>query len=313
MTNAPTLSLKQAPTLALNAALLQAIQLMPMTRPELVARIRQELMDNPMLEEVTVEAEGDTPPEADDDASFSDATDHVTEGAELDEMNWAVYVPDDWEWRGLPGGANEERQTFEPTVRTVTTLQDHLLLQLLTATGDAEERRVGVFLIGNLDEAGYLRCSIDDVMGSTQADRAAVERVLATIQTFDPAGVGGRDLRECLVIQVRALGSEGTLLDTIVTDHLPTIQAQDLGPVAAKQLAKRLHLPPEEVAQALRRLRTFDPAPGLRFANEPAEAIVPDVIVRQVGQDYQVVLNDEGLPRLRLNTTYRRLAARGPA
>jgi RNA polymerase sigma-54 factor len=311
MTYSPKLSLKQVPALALNAALLQAIKLLPMTRQELVELIRQELTDNPMLEEVAVEAEGDTPPEADDDASLADAADHVTDDAELDEMHWAANVPDDWEWHGLSGGEDEERQAFESTVRTMTTLQDHLLLQLLTATGDAEERRVGAFLIGNLDEAGYLHCTVDEVMASTQADRAAVERVLATIQSFDPAGVGARDLRECLVIQIRALGLEGTLVDTIVTDYLPTIEARELGPVAAKELAKRLNLPPEEVGQALHRLRTFDPEPGLRFASEPSEAIVPDVIVRKVGQDYQVLLNDEGLPRLRLNTTYRRLLRDG--
>jgi RNA polymerase sigma-54 factor len=313
MTYAPKLSLKQAPTLTLNAALLQAIQLLPMTRQELVELIRQELTDNPMLEEVAVAAEGGTPTEADDDASLSDAPDRVTEGAELDEMHWAAYVPDEWEWHGLPIGEDEERQAFEPTVGTATTLQEHLLLQLLTATGDAEERRVGAFLIGNLDEAGYLRCTVDDVMASTQADRAAVERVLATIQSFDPAGVGARDLRECLVIQVRALGLEGTLLDTIVTDHLPMIEARELAHISdiAKDVTKRLNFPSEEVEQALHRLRTFDPTPGLRFASEPSEAIIPDVIVQKVGQDYQVFLNDEGLPRLRLNSTYRRLLRDG--
>jgi RNA polymerase sigma-54 factor len=311
MTYAPKLSLKQAPTLTLNAALLQAIKLLPMTRQELGELICQEITDNPMLEEVAVEAEGDALPEADEEVNLTDVADPMTDSVELDDINWAAYVPDDWEWRGLPGGKDEERQAFEPTVHIATTLQEHLLLQLLTSTADADERRIGAFLIGNLDEAGYLRCSIAEAMASTQADRATVERILATIQSFDPVGVGARDLRECLIIQVRALGLAGTLLDTIVTDHLPTLEAREPVPVAIKEIAKRLNLPPEEVGQALQRLGNFDPTPGLRFAREPAEAIVPDVIVRQVGQDYQVFLNDEGLPRLHLNTTYRRLLRDG--
>jgi RNA polymerase sigma-54 factor len=282
-----------------------------MTRQELVEVIRQELTDNPMLEEVAGETEGDAPTEADDEASLPEDADPVADGVDLDDLTWAAYVPDDWEWPGLPGGEDEERQAFEPTMCTATTLQEHLLLQLLTATSDADERRVGAFLIGNLDEAGYLHCTVDDAIASTQADRAAVERVVATIQSFDPAGVGARDLRECLVIQIRALGLTGTLVDTIVTGHLAMLEGRELGNVAAKELVKRLNLPPEEVRWALQRLRNLDPAPGLRFTRAASEVIIPDVIVRQMGQEYQVFLNDDGLPRLRLNTTYRRLLRDG--
>ena len=308
----PKLSLKQAPTLALNAALLQAIKLLPMARQELVGVIRQELTENPMLEEVAVEADGETPAEEDDAASPTDAADSVTDGTELDDINWAADVPDDWEWQGLPAEEDEERVAFENTVRTSMTLQEHLLVQLLTATDDPRERRIGAVLIGNLDEAGYLCCTVDEAIAATQADRAAVAHVLAIIQSFDPAGVGARDLRECLRLQIRALGLEGTLLDTIVAAHLPTIEAWELVPTsAAKELAMRLKLPSEEVELTVRRLRTLDPKPGLRFASEVAEAIVPDVVVWKIGQDYQVFSNDEGLPRLRLSATYRRLLRNG--
>jgi RNA polymerase sigma-54 factor len=129
----------------------------------------------------------------------------------------------------------------------VPTLQEHLLLQLLMATDDIQERRVGAFLIGNLDEAGYLRCDLDNARASTQTDEATVARVLTISQAFDPAGVGARDLRECLAIQIRALGLEDSLLDTIIRDHLSTIEALKLAPTTtAKELAKRLHFPPAE-------------------------------------------------------------------
>jgi RNA polymerase sigma-54 factor len=136
---------------------------------------------------------------------------------------------------------------------------------------------------------------------------------LGIIQSFDPAGVGARNLQECLRLQVHALGLEGSLLDTIVTDYLPQIAARGLSPLAdlPTALAKHLHLVPREVALALRLLRTLDPEPGLRFAGEPSETVVPDVIVMKVGHDYHVLLNDEGLPRLRINATYRHLLRGG--
>jgi RNA polymerase sigma-54 factor len=267
----PKLSLKQAPALALNAALLQAIKLLPMARQELVEVIRQELTDNPMLEEVEVEADGDTPAEEDDATSPTDAADSVRAGGELDEINWAAYVRDDWEWQGLPAEEDEEHDAFEPAVHTTTTLQEHLLMQLLTATDEAGERRVGAFLIGNLDEAGYLHCDLEEATAATQANRAVIERVLATLQSCDPAGVGARDLRECLRLQIRTLGLEGSLLDTIITDYLPTIGPRGLAPTVAvaKELTKRLNLPLEEVGQALRLLRTLDPSPGCASPASP--------------------------------------------
>jgi RNA polymerase sigma-54 factor len=136
---------------------------------------------------------------------------------------------------------------------------------------------------------------------------------LGIIQAFDPTGVGARDLRECLRLQVHALGLEGSLLDTIVADCLPQIDARQLPHLAdlTKELSKRLNLAPQEVARALYLLRTLDPRPGLRFANEPSETVVPDVIVMKAGDDYQVLLNDEGIPRLRISATYRRLLRGG--
>jgi RNA polymerase sigma-54 factor len=305
------LSLTQVPVLALNAALLQAIRLLPMARQELVDAIQQELLENPLLEEVTVGEDDDPPTAEPDDPGPADG---VKDGAELDDINWATYVPEEWEWKGVASAESEEHVAFEHTVRTPMTLQEHLLTQLLTATSDAYERRVGAFLIGNIDEEGYLRCELEEAVAATQTDRGTVERLVGIIQSFDPAGVGARDLRECLRLQVHALGLEGSLLDTLVADYLPRIGARGLPHLAdlTKDLTKRLHLAPTEVALALRRLRTLDPRPGLRFASEPSEPVVPDVIVMKAGNDYQVLLNDEGIPRLRISATYRRLLRGGP-
>jgi RNA polymerase sigma-54 factor len=305
------LSLKQTQKLVMTAMLQQAIKLLPMARLDLVQVIRQELLDNPMLEEVALADDGVTPAEADDAPSPAEAADTLSDGQELYDINWAEHFPDASDWSGLPAEAAEERPGYDHTLRTPTTLPEHLLAQLLLATAEPEARRVGAWLIGNLDDDGYLRVELADAVSATQSDRATVARVLALLQTFEPAGVGARDLGECLRLQIRALGLEGSLLDTLVAECLPAAQAGAALPELAQALAKRRQLAPAEVALALRLLQQLDPQPGQRFTSAPAEAIVPDVLVLKVGQDYQVVLNDEGIPRLRISATYRRLLREG--
>jgi len=307
------LSLKQTQKLVMTAMLQQAIKLLPMARLELVQVIRQELTENPMLEEVELAEDGETPAEEEAPPTPAETSETLTDGKELYDINWQEYFPEDSEWKGLPSEEYEERFSYENTVRAPTTLIEHLLAQLLMVTTDDVERRVGAFLIGNIDDDGYLRGDLDEVMAETQTDRATVERILALIQTFDPAGVGARDLCECLLIQIRLLGLEGSLLETIVMEYLPKLEtrgAMHLTDVA-KELTKTLHLSPDELAMALRLLKQLDPKPGLEFSSEPAEAIVPDVIIVKVGQDYQIFLNDEGIPRLRISGTYRRMLREG--
>jgi RNA polymerase sigma-54 factor len=313
MALANTLRLTQTTALVINAELIQAIKLLPMARLELAQMIRQELTDNPMLEEEALADDGYTAADEDDAPSPAEAAEPLTDGQELYDINWQEYFPETEVWSGLPTEAADARDAYEPAVRTSTTLSEHLLAQLLLATADAAERRVGAWLIGDLDDDGYWRGTLEEAVAATQADRATVERVLALLQTFEPAGVGARDLRECLRIQLRLLGLEGSLLETIVVDYLPTLEARGVGDLAevAKELTKTRQLAPEEVALALRLLKQLDPTPGLAFTSAPAEAIVPDVLVLKVGQDYQVVLNDDGIPRLRISATYRRLLREG--
>ena len=307
------LSLKQTQKLVMTAMLQQAIKLLPMARLELVQVIQQELEENPMLEEVALEEDGYTPAEEDTPSAADGADDNVTDGKELYDINWDDYFPEDWEWKGLPSEEYEERFSFENTVHTPTTLNEHLSMQLVTATHDDVERRVGAFLIGNIDEEGYLRCDLDEAIAAAQVDRVIVERVLTMIQSFDPTGVGARDLRECLLIQLRFLGLEGSLVETIVSEYLPKLEARGAPHIAdvAKELTKTLNLSAEEISMALRILKNLDPKPGLRFTSEPSEGIVPDVIVMKVGNDYQVFLNDDGIPRLRISSTYKRMLREG--
>jgi RNA polymerase sigma-54 factor len=172
------LSFKQVPRLALNPVLLQAVKLLPLARQELVNAIQQELMENPLLEEAGVEADGDPPTAEEDAPGPADSADGVTDDAELFGMDWSQHFPEEWEWKGAASGGDEEHVAFENTVRTPMTLQEHLLTQLLTATSNACERRVGAFLIGNIDEEGYLRCELEEAVAATQTNLDAVERLL---------------------------------------------------------------------------------------------------------------------------------------
>jgi RNA polymerase sigma-54 factor len=308
------LSLKQTQKLVMTAMLQQAIKLLPMARLELVQVIRQELMDNPMLEEVALADDGVTPADEDEAPSPAEAADTLTDGQELYDINWQEYFPEAGEGAGLPAEAYEARDAYEPALATPPTLSEHLLAQLLVATAAAEERRVGAWLIGNLEDDGYWRGEVAEAAAATQSEAATVERVLALIQTFEPAGVGARDLRECLLLQIRGRGLAGSLLERLVREYWPLLEARGAGylPELAKELSKTRPVAAEEVALAVRLLKQLDPAPGLAFSGAPAEAIVPDVLVLKVGQDYQVVLNDEGIPRLRISNTYKRMLREGP-
>jgi RNA polymerase sigma-54 factor len=294
-------------------ALQQAIKLLPMARLELIQTIRQELTENPMLEEVALAEDGVTPAEEEDTPSPDESAETVADGKELYDINWQEYFPEDWEWKGLPSEEYEERFSYENTARTPTTLSEHLLAQLMLVTTDDVERRIGAFLIGNIDDEGYLRCDLEEAVAATEADNATAARVLSLIQTFDPTGVGARDLRECLLIQVRFLGLEGSFLETLIAEYLPKLQER--GPQhlmnLTRELTKALNVSHDEVTLALHLLKTLDPSPGQQFTSEPAENIVPDVVVMKVGEDYQVVLNDEGIPRLRISATYRRMLREG--
>jgi RNA polymerase sigma-54 factor len=307
------LRLTQSTSLVLNAALLQAIKLLPMARLELVQAIQQELMDNPLLEEVALAEDGFTPADAEEAASPAAEADHVADGQELYEVNWAEYFPDAGDWPGLPSDAGADALGYEPTVRTPTTLSEHLLSQLLLTPASAEERRVGAWIIGNLDDDGYWRGTLPEAAAATATELATVTRALTLVQSLEPTGVGARDLAECLGLQIRALGLEGSVLETVVATALPLLEGR--GAAAWQELAqvlrKRLQLSSAEVSLALRLFKQLDPAPGERYTSTPAEAIVPDILVLKVGQDYQVVLNDEGIPRLRISAPYRQLLREG--
>ena len=215
---------------------------------------------------------------------------------------------DDHEERSLVAQEDREDLPFENMVRSVSSLTDHLDEQLRFATEDAVTRRIGTEIIGNLDEDGYLRAELEEVAQRCGVSVAEVEKVLALVQGFDPTGVAARDLQECLLLQLRHLGLEGTPTERIVTDHLKLLQNHQV-----PEIARKLSLTIDDLKEHIEIIRNLDPKPGSRYNPTQSQYVIPDVYVVKVEDQYVAVLNEEGLPQLRISPVYRRLLDKSAA
>jgi len=299
--------MKLTQQLVMTPQLQQAIKLLQLSRIELQDVIRQELEENPVLDEalemedarevdqLELQENEQQPPE--ETGEFKE----VTAGEEtLREMDWDSYI----EGYNFSSGDHyhdddDERPSYENILVKKGTLGDHLMWQLNLTRLDETEWRVGAELIGNIDEDGYLRAGLGDIAASCGVDESLVEEVLGRIQEFDPVGVAARDLRESLLIQVRHLGMEGGLVEKILSRHLKDLETKKF-----KQIAREEGVDLNDVLTAAKIIATLDPKPGLAFSQEDVQYISADIFVYKVGDDYVVILNDEGLPNLRLNPIY---------
>jgi RNA polymerase sigma-54 factor len=284
-------------TLVMTPKLQQAIKLLQMPALELQQKLKLELLYNPMLEEVedAVEDEDEQEPAAEtaeDEGEFK---------AGEDEIDWDRYLKDGFELGAQEIGEREESDDHYERVPVVrSSLEDHLISQLRMSVASPEELKIGEFIIGSLDRNGFLTCTVDEISAFTSADRKDVEKVLAVIRTFDPPGVGAADLRECLLIQLGALGLSESLAARLVSEHL-----NDLLEKRYREIARSLKKTVKEIQTAAGVVAGLDPRPGTRFSAEEPRYIVPDLIVDKVGEDYVVQLNDRNIPRLRVSRTYR--------
>ena len=284
----------------MTAALQQAIKLLPLSRLELVEKIQQELLENPFLEEVPTTEESDS-----ELAQKETIETPLDDGRQDFETDWEVYLQEEGSYENFPAENGREVPSLESTLSNETSLTDHLLWQLSLSGQSALEKQIGVYLIGNIDENGYLNCQTGEVSEIFAVPCVEVEDVLAIIQGFDPAGVGARDLRECLLIQLRQLDMDDSLASCIIRHHLDEIDDRHF-----KKIARSLDAALEDVLAAVRVIRELDPKPGNRYVSSRVEYIVPDVYVVKVGDAYQVMLNDDDVPKLNINAQYQRLLRR---
>ena len=291
--------------LILTPSLQQAIKLLPMSTLELSDLLNQEMVENPLLEEIPTEdlqqtdaaaatdkVEPEQPPKAADKTDNWDDSDY--------EYFFGDYLDDGYR----PHAPQEVKELppIENTLSTSSSLSDHLMWQLSLQTNDDLMRDIGSAIIGNLDDDGYLVASLDEIAAMGPWDLADVQRALALLQGFDPIGVAARDLQECLLLQIRHLGMEGTPTEKIVTDHLRLLQNHQV-----PEISRKLGLPIEDLKEHIEVIRHLDPKPGSRFNPTQSQYVIPDVYVVKVEDQYVALLNEDGLPQMRISPVYRRL------
>jgi RNA polymerase sigma-54 factor len=299
--------MKLSQQLVMTPQLQQAIKLLQLSRLELQDLVSQELEENPVLDESleleeikesdTLEiTEKETAPQED-----AEVFTEVTAGEEtLQDMDWATYL-DSYNYSSGEQYYDDEddRPSYENMLTKKTTLFDHLLWQLKLSRVTEQEILVGSEIIGNIDEDGYLRSTLADIAQICSVDEPFVESVLKKVQEFDPIGVGARNLQECLLLQVKQLGMEGSVVEALLRDHLKDLELRKY-----KLIAKSLGIDFNEVLAGAKLVASLDPKPGRQFSQEDVHYISPDIFVYKVGEEFVVVLNDEGMPNIRINPLY---------
>jgi RNA polymerase sigma-54 factor len=272
--------------LILTPSLQQAIKLLPMSTLELSDLLNQEMVENPMLEEVPTEDL--QPAEAQATTEKQDAEPQGNKTDTWDDQDYEYFFGDYLDDGYRPRAPQEVKELppIENTLSTSSSLSDHLMWQLSMQSDEPLLREIGSAIIGNLDD----------------------ERALRLIQSFDPTGVAARDLQECLLLQLRHLGLEGTPTEKIITDHLRLLQNHQV-----PEIARKLGLTIDDLKEHIEIIRHLDPKPGSRYNPTQSQYVIPDVYVVKVEDQYVAVLNEDGLPQMRISPVYRRLLDKSAA
>lgn len=304
----------------------QSLQFLQAAALELQSLVQQEIEINPVLEEATEDirpvsdADSDSAPDGEGERDSRDKDDHDSSSetdAPKDDAEWDRELDElrknDEDWRDYYAQSNatssygaeaaERRQFLFDSQVEAPQLSDHLTRQLSLTTNDPQIVHAGEEIIGNLDDSGYLSVSLEEVAQSAQVSYAKAQQALDLIQTFDPVGVGARDLRECLLIQLKRLDKSEDVETAIVSHHLA-----ELGRKKYQEIARALKLPLERVQQAAQFIGTLQPRPGSSFSSDDKQNVVQaELAVQKNGDDWVVIMNDEPVPRLRISDTYKDL------
>jgi len=298
MHQSQNLALQQvlAPQLQQSLLILQAPLL------ELRNLVQQEMETNPVLEDLPNEPSPDEPnraePSADD--NFKEEFDKL---ARLDE-EWRDYMAQSSSYSGRSQEAKDKRQFFFDSIATEETLQQHLMGQLNQTALAANDRKAAEIIVGNIDDNGFLQSTPEEMSLTSGIPKEDFEKMLALIQSFYPPGVGARDLRECLLIQLQRDGKQNSLEYKILSEHM-----EDLGKRRFPEIARRMGIGVEQVQKGANNIARLNPRPGQAFSAAPQNYVLPDVTVEKVNGDYQIILNNEQIPHLRISNTYKDIIA----
>jgi RNA polymerase sigma-54 factor len=318
--------------LRVNPRLYQAMDMLYMPMMDLQQHLKQELLANPFLELLEPEDE-----ESADQEKQQEQDKEKEQQQKADEMDWEEILLNGFD----VGGTREQfevQEYTEPVTVETRNLTDHLREQLQMMELTPRQRLLAEEFLGNMTEDGYLAASLEELVGSVNqmvashferpnepednldemVDEAAppapapgpalytlaeAEEMLAIVQKLDPPGVGARDLRECLLIQLREAGDTESLTYRLVAEAFADLIAHRWN-----DLAKRFGVEPAAVQSAADQLARFDPKPGLKYSERSDGYIIPDLIVEKIADRYHVFLNDTGMPRLRLSRAYQEVA-----
>jgi len=285
----------------------QAIKLLQLSRLELLETITQEMEVNPLLDEQHDD-------EPDDENDFHDdikedinpITPEVRIEEDLtrqdQEIDWESYLSEyNTGWADAPFDG-KEIPAFENFNASKTNLHSHLLSQLSLSNLSGNKKDIGVQLIGNIDDDGYLKVSVEELSQLTGYTNDEISDTLSIIQNFDPTGVGARDTRECLLIQARFLSFGGSIVEKIILHHLDNLENRRYD-----KIARSLSIPVEEVLSAVSIISNFEPKPGRLYNDDETIYITPDIYIFKVGDDYEIVLNEDGMPKLKINNYYKEI------
>lgn len=278
----------------------QSLQILQAPTLELRNIVQQELQTNPVLEEEAVVPEPEE--QRKDDSEFQEEFDRL---AKLDD-EWRDYMAQNLSYASRNPEEEERRQFFLDSIATQETLQQHLLDQLNTADITRSQREAAELIIGNIDDVGFLQTPLEEIAQHSGKSLEELHAMLDLVQTFHPVGVGARDLRDCLLIQLRRLGKEHSIEYKIVAEYL-----DDLGRKRFPEIARRLDVTVDQIQKAANFISTLDPKPGQIFAPDSNSYVLPDVDVEKVGDEYVVTLNSDQIPHLRISKTYKDLMTRG--
>ncbi|MCH7939999.1 MAG: hypothetical protein IID13_09675, partial [Candidatus Marinimicrobia bacterium] len=291
------LSLRQ--TLA--PQLIQSLKMLQMPLLKLEQTLRMELATNPLLEEIE-ELEEDTEKDSDEAEIDLEEKDDDKES----DVDWEEFLNEDDDGYKVREQREQLEETFEGTASKSENLYDYLGEQLSFLKLSEEEHLIGEYIIGNINPDGYLAISVAEMAVELEIEVEKVEQVLLLVLRFDPMGVGSRDLRESLLIQLKDRKLEGSLAYRIVQEHIHHLDKK-----STLQIAKMMAVTFDRAQKAMETIRSLSPTPAHGRFDAPAMPIVPDLVIERSGDSYIVFHNDRNVPRLRINASYKSLIKRG--
>ena len=298
--------------LVMTPQLQQAIKLLQLSRLELAEMIQQEMEQNPALEEAGIEESSEKKITALESDTAAPEKENPEKEVTIEEKvrtdtDWENYIN---EYNSTGRVYTESESTQAPNYEAFTpdrkTLEDHLQWQLMLHGLNDNDEKIGHMIIGNLNRDGYLCSNIEEIAQACETDIEEAERVLSILQTFDPPGICARDLSETLLIQVKQLGIDNPIITEIIRHHLKNLENRN-----SKKIAKALKISQDDVRAAVRIIQYLEPKPGRKFATDEPAYITPDIYVYKHEDGFKIVMNDDGLPKLKINRFYKNAIANG--